>query len=751
MKSRDPDELYESYMFYFLRGKYKQAYRSLEKLIRKFPEDQSLLEVMVELCAEHWDNADLAEQWVIKLARARGTWYDHLILARYEVVYNNFDKAREYLDIAKDLPKKLRGIKINRTPRKAIKEISDLIDDQEAALNYKKAVEKAEKTAKMIESVLKKEESPIVDNVKEKKKDEVPVFEYDIPVRTELINGDVLEEFNKNNISSLSEAFFMVDYKYLAIQGEYEDLLCLNTVNGIEKLWFQIETVKKVLKRFRGRVLLCDEVGLGKTIEAGIAIKEYLMRGMAQRIIILTPAPLVSQWKEEMHIKFGIDFISTDGPEFSANPEDFWKNNFVIASINTAKNKKNMPIVTKDFYDLIVVDEAHHLRNRATLSWKLVNQMKKKFIFLLTATPVQNNLIELFNLITLLKPGQFNTEKQFKKEYVRKGNLKMTADKDKLRELLSEVMIRNTRSAIDLRLPNRFATTLRLEPSRNERELYACVFKFLKEHNFGSMTIILLLREAGSSPFALKNTLVKIFEKPLKAADKDYLDGLNNLINNIDMLDSFCKGKAILDIISKKPKEKVIIFTQFIKSMEYIANLLDNNGIKNVRFSGNMTLKEKDSSIEQFKNNIPVLISTESGGEGRNLQFCNTIINFDLPWNPMKIEQRIGRIHRIGQTRDVFIFNLSIRGTIEDYIIDILDNKINMFEMVIGEIEPILGYLDEEIEFDNIILDIWKKSLDKDTMGNNFYELGRKLLNAKQQYLKSKSLDDEIFGDDYEI
>ncbi|HDH04575.1 MAG TPA: ATP-dependent helicase, partial [Nitrospirae bacterium] len=160
--------------------------------------------------------------------------------------------------------------------------------------------------------------------------------------------------------------------------------------------------------------------------------------------------------------------------------------------------------------------------------------------------------------------------------------------------------------------------------------------------------------------------------------------------------------------------------------------------------------KQKDAAIARFRDDMPVLVSTESGGEGRNMQFCNTIINFDLPWNPMKIEQRIGRLHRIGQTRDVFIFNLSVKDTLENYIIDILDSKINMFEMVIGEIEPILGHLGEERDFEDIIMELWLKSKDEDALKQGFDRLGNEMLNAKAEYVKSKALDEKIFGEDYE-
>ncbi|GFP36057.1 hypothetical protein HKBW3S43_01844, partial [Candidatus Hakubella thermalkaliphila] len=261
---------------------------------------------------------------------------------------------------------------------------------------------------------------------------------------------------------------------------------------------------------------------------------------------------------------------------------------------------------------------------------------KKKFILLLTATPVQNNLIELFNLITILKPGQFKTEKQFKQDYLQKGSLKATADKDRLRALLRDVMIRNTRSAIDLKLPKRFATTMRLEPSETEREIYARLDGFIRKHGFQKQTIYLLLREAGSSPFALKQTLLAMNGK----------DGADGIIEAIGDLSDIGKGTALMEILSKNPGEKKIIFTQFIKSIDYIAGLLERHDVPFVMFRGDMSLKEKDAAIAAFRSDIPVLISTESGGEGRNLQFCNTIINFDLPWNPMRIEQRIGRLHR---------------------------------------------------------------------------------------------------------
>ncbi len=571
---------------------------------------------------------------------------------------------------------------------------------------------------------------------------------YEVPVKFDLINRKLILEMFETP-STLKDCQLLIEYNLLNNQGGYNELLCLHGIKNIEKYWYQIETVKKVLKYFHGRVLLADEVGLGKTIEAGMLIKEYLTRKMIKNILILAPSPLVSQWKEEMNQKFSIEFATTEDDVFKSDPDKFWNMKFIIASINAAKGSKNFAKVVSKFYDLVVVDEGHHLKNRNTLSWKLVNEIKKKFIFILTATPVQNNLIELFNLITLLKPGQFKTEKIFRKEYMQKKDQSDLDKKEKLKSLLRDIMIRNTRSVIDLKLPKRFASTIRIEPSETEKQIYDSISMLARDLSgkLSTITIRLLMREAGSSPFALKDTLSKL--KPDFGESSAQIS--NRILKLIDKIENIGKGKTLMEILLKNPKEKKVIFTQYLKSMDYCVSLLREHNIPFVEFRGNMTAKEKDEAISKFKENISVLVSTELGGEGRNLQFCNTLINFDLPWNPMRIEQRIGRLHRIGQTRDVFIFNLSVKNTLEDYMINILENKINMFEMVIGEIEPILGYLGEDREFENVILDIWIKNSNKEAINKSFEVLGNKLTKAKTDYLTSNALDKEIFGEDYEV
>lgn len=571
-----------------------------------------------------------------------------------------------------------------------------------------------------------------------------PPAAYSVPIHFEpMETAAATALFQKR--SSLKACQLRIEYVALGIQRGFDELICLGEIRGVERHWYQVETAKKVLKYFHGRVLLADEVGLGKTIEAGILMKEYLSRGMIKNILILTPASLVLQWRYEMEQKFNIPFVTTEDPLLQADPEQFWQCRFIIASIHTAKGERHAERVANTFYDLVVVDEAHHLKNRRTLAWKLVNEIKKRFIFLLTATPVQNNLIELFNLITLLKPGQFKTERSFKNDYMQRGSPKTPAHKERLRDLLRDVMIRNTRSAIDLTLPRRYATTLRLTPTDGEKRVYEEITRFVRgeAESLPKPTLHLLMREAGSSPYALRNTLTALRLQHGMAIDP--------ILEAVHALTEISKENALLNLLHKNPQEKKIIFAQYLISLDEIASFLDRHGFSHVCFRGDMTAKEKEDAIVRFREDVPLLLSSESGGEGRNLQFCNTLINFDLPWNPMRIEQRIGRLHRIGQTREVFIFNLSVKETLEDHLLEILEGKINMFEMVIGEIEPILGFLEDDQEFEERVMEVWLKSRNPQDAQVGFEALGREVMKAKSAYLASKELDSVIFGEEYEV
>ena len=207
-------------------------------------------------------------------------------------------------------------------------------------------------------------------------------------------------------------------FAHLGLAQGFDELLCLPHLRGIETFWYQVETVRKVLKQFRGRVLLADEVGLGKTIEAGMVLKEYLLRGMVDSVLVLTPASLVGQWREELETKFDIACATTHDALLRSDPERFWSQKRLIASLALARRSEHAAHILGRSFDLVIVDEAHHLRDRASQSYKLVDALNKRFLLLLSATPVQNDLIELYNLLTLLKPGIFKTLKEFRAAYV---------------------------------------------------------------------------------------------------------------------------------------------------------------------------------------------------------------------------------------------------------------------------------------------------------------------------------------------
>ncbi|HEY6329977.1 MAG TPA: SNF2-related protein, partial [Blastocatellia bacterium] len=538
-----------------------------------------------------------------------------------------------------------------------------------------------------------------------------------------------------------------LDLARMSLFEGFGDLLCLTHLRDVDTYWYQIETARKVLKQFRGRVLLADEVGLGKTIEAGMVMKEYMLRGMAERILVLTPAPLVGQWNQELGAKFDIQFATTYDSLLRDDPAAFWAQPRMIASLASARRQEHAQTLGQQVYDLVVVDEAHHLKNRNTANWKLVDSLKKRFLLLLSATPVQNNLVELYNLLTLLKPGIFNTEKEFRGLYMTAGKPRTPANRDSMRDLMRDVMIRNTRSQVDVMLPPRTAATFKLDPLQEEAGCYHELCDLVhEEHQQAKSSQRLALRHllgtAGSSPAAAASAIKRYIKSG--RARTEWLQ----LYDRYDSIGGGCKEAALVDLLRRNPGEKTIVFVHYLETLWRIERLLKTTGIDCECFHGSMTGPEKDLAIERFRSSASVLLSTESGGEGRNLQFSNTMVNFDLPWNPMSIEQRIGRLHRIGQTRPVFIFNLAVKNTLEEYLLRVLDEKINMFELVVGEIGSILGEMDEDADFPDIVFNAWVES-GKDSREAAFEALGQRIAEAKRQYVEVRQLDDHLFADDF--
>lgn len=538
----------------------------------------------------------------------------------------------------------------------------------------------------------------------------------------------------------------------LSFRSSYDQLICLPTLSDVRSLWYQEETARKVMKTFRGRAILADEVGLGKTIEAGLIIREYMMRGLVRSALVLAPSSLVQQWHEELTGKFGIPFVSTNDASFKQDADRFWNEPFILASLQTAKSKRHFDSVTSRSYDIVVADEAHHLKNRTTLNWKLLNAVQKTFLLLLTATPVQNSLEELYNLVTLLRPGHLKTQKAFKEQFVTRGNPTDPRNREKLRELLKEVMVRNTRSVTQLHLPPRFAMTVRISPTGDEEAFYDGISRFVIEESAGAasavtgFTLKKLLEAAGSSHAAA----LRMLERMKQGTGKDSDGRVRELVELGRRIHASGKIRSVLELLKASTEQK-IVFVNYVATLEYVQRMLREAGVPHVVYHGGMTAAQKQAAIDAFRDGRQVFLATGTGGEGHNLQFCHTMLNFDLPWNPMEIEQRIGRIHRIGQEKEVQVFNFCASGTIEDRILDILDRKINMFELVIGEIDMILGRLQGEEEFGDLVYEIWVKHPGDIERKQAFDALAARLKRARSAYDKSKELDEKLFQEDFGI
>jgi superfamily II DNA or RNA helicase len=574
------------------------------------------------------------------------------------------------------------------------------------------------------------------------------VIEVDIPVSTTLDLGPLRAALAQPPSSNGRGYGLRERHAVLGLAQGFDELLCLPGLRGIETLWHQTETVRKVLKQFRGRVLLADEVGLGKTIEAGMVLKEYVLRGMVENVLVLTPASLVGQWREELESKFDIPCATTQDPLLRSDPDRFWNQKVLLASLALARRSEHAAHLLGRNFDLVIVDEAHHLRDRASQSYKLVDALNKRFLLLLSATPVQNDLIELYNVLTLLKPGIFKTLKEFRAAYMIPGKPRQPANPERLRTLMRDAMIRNTRAVVALKLPRRHAATIRVDGSTAERAAYldlAEAARRLAGAGAGRNRLALqhLLGAAGSSPAAATAALTRFAIR--HAEDGDW----GALARRWGAVGDGGKETALLDLLRRNPAEKKLIFVHYRETLEHLAGLLARQGFAFARFEGGLSGPDKDAAIAAFRDRVPILLCTESGGEGRNIQFCNTLINFDVPWNPMAIEQRVGRIDRIGQQREVFVFNLVTRGTLEEQILNLLDEKISMFELVVGEVGAILGGIEEDRDFADLMLDAWLQTTEEGR-DRALGALGQRLHEARQVHEGAKALDDALFGQDFE-
>lgn len=577
-----------------------------------------------------------------------------------------------------------------------------------------------------------------------------------------------------------------------------------------------------------GGIILADEVGLGKTIEAGLVLN-YVIGSGAKKILIALPATLRKQWEVELLEKFGINAVILDRYTVEHDVltikhqlEDMDKVSVVLASYDySSKLIKRFPSVKWDF---LVIDEAHNLRNvfhgtkRAKNLYDLTKEIPK---ILLTATPLQNALTDLHGLVSFIDPRIFGSEKVFSRRFIEGG------DYDELKQELLPVLYRTLRRDVGkyMAFSKRTCITVDFQLSQEEKELYDLVNAFLKRNPLYSVPtanrglIILVIRKLlASSSFALIETF-EILEKRLEklhegtksamaqegfelfwAFVEDEID--EAAFDDYDDEETAAKKQAILaelkvvrDILAVAKSitmnakisalkealsfafdhqategipQKAVIFTESKRTQKYIAAELRKSGYSdedillfNGDFDDTMTreiyrtwqvknhgktnygrsVEYKHAIVDYFKDHSKILIVTDAGSEGLNLQFCNTIINYDLPWNPQKIEQRIGRCHRYGQKYDVVAINLlNTDNEADKRVYEILSKKFELFEGVFGASDVALGALESGASFEKRILAIYQNCGTVREIKKAFAELNRQLdsrINTQAAELRS--------------
>ena len=512
----------------------------------------------------------------------------------------------------------------------------------------------------------------------------------------------ILEKVEQKKFDSEDVAKLKFDSIALETNTELSELVSYDLIkdNLSYKLKHQTEGALHILKEMNGSALLADEVGLGKTITAGMVIKECLVRGFVNKVLILTPPSLVDQWVAELDEKFNMKFTIIE------NESDWDKSDLVIASIDRVKTfDKNIKRFKHQRaheipWDLLIVDEAHKLKQKNTTRWRFVDRMQKKRFLLLTATPFQNDLLELYNLLHLLRRGHLGTLQEFRNKFLYKGNKRMPLNPLELRRRLQEVMVRRKRGETGIEYKKRIPKIEIVHLTPQEKKIYDSICSLLKtkylsasgDQLHGKLIIYAILPKVTSSSRSAVESLLKIVESDKYHSETRQL--AQEIIDDYKVLTKDSKIEKLIEIVEKVLKNdkdsKILLYTKHPTTLKYIVEKLAPYNLKIVEFVGGLTREEKTRRIDSFRNHSQIMISTETGAEGLNFQFCNVLINYDLPWNPMSVEQRIGRLDRICQTRDMYIYSLATKDTMEEHVVDLIINKMCCIGLVIGELPTIL-------------------------------------------------------------
>lgn len=581
---------------------------------------------------------------------------------------------------------------------------------------------------------------------------------------------------NEEQLSS-SGSTMQYDENYLRyvtllskIKNETAGGFLSSLASGIIPLPHQLHVLNRAMETNNIRYILADEVGLGKTIEAGMIIRELKSRGLVSRILVVCPTGLVTQWASEMQEKFHEKFQVILPSDYDTirrltdNDDVYGQFDQVISPMDSIKpiekhagwseekvekyNEERIYSIINSGWDLIIIDEAHRVAGSSgeVARYKLGNLLAQAspYLLLLSATPHNGKTEPFLRLIRLLDADAFPNAKSI------------------VREQVAPFLIRTEkREAIDnngnLLFKNRITHLVTIswdERNNLQRELYEMVSSYVaKTYNKAlrnrkkNMCLIFLLiimqRMVTSSTAAIRQSLERrlnvLLEQRtcvgnLREEDLDELnieDGVEDALEaiSLDMELEIEELKQIISlakqaqfqnqdakvepllneidaILSEDRTQKVIIFTEFVATQTYLQELLVNRDYTVTILNGGMSIDERNAAMQEFKTSTSIFISTDAGGEGLNLQFANIIINYDLPWNPMKIEQRCGRVDRIGQQRDVHIYNFIVGETVENRVREVLEEKLSVIlkEMGVDKYSDVLDSEVAECDFTDVYM-----------------------------------------------
>jgi len=560
--------------------------------------------------------------------------------------------------------------------------------------------------------------------------------------------------------------------------------------------------------------ILADEVGLGKTIEASLVIAQRWAE-RRRRILLIVPASLRKQWMQELSDKFGIPSCILESKSYKELVKQGHTRPFEVEDqiVTTSYEFGALKAddLAKSSWDLVVFDEAHRLRNvfrkgGSKRAKALRDALKDRFKLLLTATPLQNSLMELYGLVSIVDDRLFGDEASFKTTYGgRPDSVNLLILRDRLKPVCRRTLRRDVQEAGHINYTKRIPVTFKFEPHENEVKLYEALSAYLRRKDtiaFGekpNQLITLVVRKIlGSSTFAVAETLASIIER-LKAMKRPEVEDLADIDTADEIAEEWPEGdmdfeedeptidpaklKAeiaeledylalarsirvnakgeklisvlgeVLDhIVSLNGKRKAVIFTESVRTQRYLATLLSANGYAGEivlmngqnndpesraiyadwkkrhgstdAVSGSKTADMKAAIVESFRERKTILIATESGAEGINLQCCSLLLNFDLPWNPQRVEQRIGRCHRYGQAIDVLVVNLlNLRNRAEERVFELLDSKFKLFGGVFGASDEVLGAIESGTDFEKRVFEIQQSARTKEEIDAEFDDL----------------------------